>query len=375
MLIKPFKAQLPILSKIQDTDTFFEEAKEEYTKYLQRGCFTQTTEAAFFIYSIAPLNDLDNDSLGVVALTDSQEFFQNNIKKHENTLSKQEDIQKMLLAERRAAIKPILLTHKGGHEYQESLRNIRDKSEIIIQTDFQNLRHSLYSVTDLPAKASLNNYFQKKVKIAYIADGHHRANSTTEFLKEHGILDKGVLTAYFDFSQLHIGAFHRVASDLDGKALAEFLKELQLVLTLKKIPLTRLPHRKGEIVMVLNNVTYSLHWRREILEQREVGQVILDTHLLSDLILKPILGIKNLKKDTRLKYIEGNKSLDDIVKQCPKNGVLFLLHPISFRDFKTVIDSGGILPPKSTFFEPRLINGFINYELRITNYGKNNHKL
>ncbi len=364
MLIQPFKAQLPILNKISDVNAFFETAKEEYTKYLQRGCFTQTTDAAFFIYSIAHINDVNSESLGVVALTDIEAFIENKVKKHENTLSKQEDIQKNLLAERRAAIKPILLTHKGGKNFQKQLRYIRDNSDIIIQSDFENLRHTLYRVSSLPLQIAIHSYFQKKVDIAYIADGHHRAYSTAEFLKENAILDQGVLTAYFDFSQLRINAFHRVVSDLNGLTFVKFMKAINQAVTVKRLEETSLPKRKGEVVMLLREKAYLLRWRKKAKAQYDSDKVSLDTLLLSDQILKPILGVVNLKNDTRLKYVEGNCVLTDIVKQCPENGVLFLLHPISYRDFKTVVDSGGILPPKSTFFEPRLINGLINLVVR-----------
>lgn len=361
MKIKPFKAQLPIFNVIDDVNSFFETAKKDYTVYLKSGFFKQSTHAAFFVYAIANLNNLEQVSLGIVALTDVEEFTQNNIKKHENTLSKQEAVQKNLLKERNASIKPILLTFKGTKDYISQLEFICKNSEIIIQTDFQLTRHTLYAVSSLPLQAVISNYFEKKIQVAYIADGHHRAYSTMEYLKENAISNTGILTAYFDFSQLRIGAFHRLITDSDEKTDVIFLKELAKVMTISEIKLAQLPQRKGEIVMILNDKFYVLHWKKSVLKKHQEGQVILDTHLLSDFILKPILGIKNLKTDARLKYIEGDNTLEEIIKQCPKNSVLFLMHPISFGNFKTVADSDGILPPKSTFFEPRLINGLINF--------------
>lgn len=364
MKIKPFKAQLPIFNAIEDLNSFFETVKKEYTAYLKLGCFEQTTQAAFFVYAIANLDNSKNESLGIVALTDVEEFIRNNIKKHENTLSKQEAIQKNLLQERNAAIKPILLTFKAQKNYLPQLEFIRQNSEIIIQTTHQNIQHTLYHVSSFPLKALLSNYFEKKIRIAYIADGHHRACSTAEFLKENAILNTGILTAYFDFSQLRIGAFHRLITGVDEKTADNFLKELAALTTISEINLARLPQRKGEIVMIFKDKFYVLHWKKSVLKQRSSGQVILDSHLLSDFILKPILGIKNLKTDARLKYIEGDNSLEEIIKQCLTNSVLFLMYPISFGNFKTVADSDGILPPKSTFFEPRLINGLINLVVR-----------
>jgi len=363
MKIKPFKAQLPIFNAIEDVNFFFETAKEEYTSYLNAGCFRQTTTADFFVYAISNLDDLETESLGIVALTDVEEFIQNNIKKHENTLSKQEGVQKNLLKERNAAIKPILLTFKTQKNYLVQLEFIRQNSEKIIQTDFQNERHTLYAVSNLSLQSIIEIYFQK-IRTAYIADGHHRAYSTAEYLKENAILNTGILTAYFDFSQLRIGAFHRLITNLDLKTEDVFLKELAQMMTISEIKFPKLPQRKGEIVLILNDKYYVLHWKKSVFKQSKEGKVILDTHLLSDFILKPILGIKNLKTDTRLKYIEGDNTLEEIIKQCPKNSVLFLMYPISFSNFKTVADSNGILPPKSTFFEPRLINGLINLIVR-----------
>jgi uncharacterized protein (DUF1015 family) len=294
----------------------------------------------------------------------------NNIKKHERTVAVGESRQNNLLNEHGAAVKPILLAYTPVLEITDILTEYARANEPLIAVKMSGDEHLFWAITDAQKIASLQKLFQEKVSDAYIADGHHRAHA---YANAYLNLNKNVLNhpfeklfcAFFPSDQLTINAFHRVITCEESLDKIEFWNKLLKIATVQFIGRSKMPMRKHDISLFTAGRWVYLRWRKQILLQFQKdypNKVLLDVHILNEKILKPLFGITNVRTDERLTYVDGTKSNTDLEKACPPYGAVFCMYPVDFKDFKRVSDTDGIMPPKSTFFEPRMKNGLIVYD-------------
>jgi uncharacterized protein (DUF1015 family) len=149
---------------------------------------------------------------------------------------------------------------------------------------------------------------------------------------------------------------------LNGMTKAGLMAELSAVCDIQRIDSPEKPKSKFEITMYLGKLWYKLIWRNEAIESFDKSLTLLDVHLLNEKILKPILGITNVRSDQRLKYVEGPKGIEGLMSVVKKKCVGFYLYPVQFEDLKIIADDDGTMPPKSTFIEPRMKNGLMVLE-------------
>ncbi|MEO1438561.1 MAG: DUF1015 family protein, partial [Bacteroidota bacterium] len=203
----------------------------------------------------------------------------------------------------------------------------------------------------------------------YIADGHHRTEASSElFLEDLQLRPKSslqyFLVALFSSDQLRIHEFHRIIYSFNGLSKKQLLKALEKSFEVKPSKKAVKPKKKHQIGMYIGNEWYILKAKRSILRSGPSG-IVLDVHLVNQHILKEVLNIHNVSHDNRVQYLEGPKGLKSLEKKVRKESEAFglTLFPIDFEEFRQVVDAGEMLPPKSTYFEPRMRNGFITQRI------------
>ncbi len=363
MKIKPLRACYPDFASIESSDVFCDEAKNLYQQYVEEGLYKKLAQPAFFIYQI---KSVTGEHTGLVALNEVKAFFDGKVKKHEATLGEREKQQRDLFLQWEAILKPVLLTYPSVPSISAWLNEFVHHHKPLFETRFKNgkVLHSVWAVTEEQEIRTLQNLFNSNVNSTYIADGHHR---TTTMAMLHEQRDQfptfdfdHLFCAFFATDQLDILDYNRVAEIPKGMSAAQFMAHVSKVFDIEILESPRRPEDKHEIVMLLRHEWYSMHWRPELLAGLDEQNALLDASLLNERVLGNILGIHDVRTDTRVAYVDGSKGLNGLHKAAnSRNKVGFALFPVHFEDMMFLADAGEILPPKSTYFEPRLKSGVL----------------
>ncbi len=334
-----------------------------YQQYVKDGLYIKVPQPAFFIYQI---KSVTGEHTGLVALNEVEDFFDGKVKKHEATLGAREKQQRDLFLQWEAILKPVLLTYPTVPSISAWLNAFIHYHKPLFDTKFKNgkVLHRVWAVTEEQAIRELQNLFSSNVKSTYIADGHHR---TTTIALLHEQRDQypafdfdHLFCAFFATDQLDILDYNRVAEIPLGMSAVQFMAHISKVFDIELLESPRRPEDKHEIVMLLRHEWYSLHWRPELLSGLDEQNALLDASLLNERVLGNILGIHDVRSDTRVVYVDGSKGLNGLQKAAnSRNKVGFALYPVHFADMMFLADAGEILPPKSTYFEPRLKSGML----------------
>ena len=368
MRLQPFQALLPKMDKIADTTAFFANVKEDYLSYFRQGFFEKNTQEAFYIYCIQRRG---YSFTGIIAGTSILDFLEGKIKKHEKTLAAKEKCQIQLMEQRKASVKPILLTYPPTPPISEWISNYTQQHpySIKITAPKEQETHLIWKVTGIEAIHALQHLFIQHVPTSYIADGYHRI-ATSARMYQQMIEGKTkeqynqLFCAFFDTNQLQVHEFNRVIKNLRATQLDTFLDKLSAVCTIKELKNVRKAQQKHELILLIQKRYYSLKWKEFVLKRYPNQQIVLDTMLLNEVILKKILEIKDQSIDSHVDYIEGPKGLEGLRKKVEKNklNIGFQLFPINIEDLLQIMDTDKILPPKSTWFDPRMKNGLVVFE-------------
>ena len=370
MHIQPFRASYPIFEQIPDPDAFCADAKNAFQHYLDKGSMTKTGRKALYVYQI---DDGHRQHTGLVALNEVRDFFAGKVKKHEKTLSERERQHLEMMLNWGAVIKPVLLTFPPIAALTTWMQAFTRAQQPFLQAYFaaDSQTHRLWLVAGADDIRFLQDLFVQHIPGVYIADGHHRtttmAQVSPEIRQEYPRFDfDHLFCAFFPADQLDIHDYNRVVDGLGGLRPAALHDRLSSLFHIEPVEHPRKPRHKFELKMFLDGHWYRLQWKPEVLEQAArnedlFGPVLLDVSLLNELVLRPILGIGDVRTDGRILYVEGSRGLNGIRKTAGKGAdrVGFALHPVDFGDLMQMADAGESLPPKSTFFEPRMRSGLL----------------
>jgi len=369
MQIKPFPVIFPKLELVSSPDKFCDEAKNMYQEYSSKGLFREQAQPALYVYRIEAAH---RRHTGLIALNPVEDFFAGKVKKHEKTLDEREQHQIRLFLQWEALLKPVLLTYPPSASINEWLDRYARAHKPLFSTHFAkgHQTHRAWAVTDADDIQEIQKLFAAQVHSAYIADGHHRT-STVVLLHEQGAAQypqydfDHLFCAFFAADQLNILDYNRVVEALAGSSPASFVARLSGLFNINLLPAPRRPEHKHELVMCLRKEWFSLAWRPEILAEYSADQVLLDAEMLNERVLHNLLGISDVRTDQRIIYVEGNKGVRGIQKQMTqsRDRVGFMLYPVAFDDMMRLADLGESLPPKSTYFEPRLRSGLMVHSL------------
>lgn len=366
MHIRPFRATYPKLECIGSPDQYCSEAKNAYPDYQQKEWLTDSAQNALYVYQI---EDDHRRHTGLVALNDVGDFFAGKVKKHEKTLSEREQHQMELLLRWGAVLKPVLLTYPPVAPISAWLQEFTRRQEPMLEVHFDDdeQTHRIWMASDPADWHYLQELFLRHVPGVYIADGHHRTSTLAmlhqQLKHDYPALDfDHLFCAFFSTDQLDILDYNRVVDGLNGLTPDVFLQEMEDFFDITPIDNPRKPRKKFELKMFLREHWYRLHWKDEVLEHAAKRHpVLLDVSLLNEIVLHRLLGIGDIRTDARILYVEGSKGLKGIRKstRAGRDRVGFALHPVSFGDMMRMADMGESLPPKSTFFSPRLKSGIL----------------
>ena len=311
----------------------------------------------------------DHEQLGVVACCSVDEYDQDIIRKHERTRRDKEDDRTRHIMVLRAQTGPVFLTYRARPEIDSLIAEALDGNPPLC--DFvanDDIRHTIWRV---PTYAPLLEAFAD-VPYFYIADGHHRAASASRAraeLKEQSFANIGneecnfFQCVLFPDDQLQILPYNRVVRDLNGLSQEEFLAQVGANFSVTENAAPR-PSERGRWSMYLDGRWCGLALRRDA--EKPTGVVeSLDVSILQERLLDPILGIKDVRTDKRIDFVGGIRGPDELEKLVDegKAAVAFSLYPTTIEELLRVSDAGEIMPPKSTWFEPKLRDGLLSHQI------------
>lgn len=363
MRIFPFVASQPNMELISSPDSFFDNVSKEYIQYRDSGFFIKDSEPCIFIYRI---NTLDQQYTGIIATNDIEDLEQNKILGHENTLAEKEQVMMTLMLSRKAMIKPALLTYSNSEILDNFIETYIQNNPIHLEIVFQSKEetHHIWKISNPNDIDTLINIFQNQIEKAFIADGHHRALITLKLIKKHYLNDNDnqgrphFLCAYFPKDNLKVYEFNRIVDFSSLRSNARFIAHLSKYFDIKFIAKSKKPTSKFMLTLHIGREWYQLRWKKSVIKKANKNNLNLDVELFNTYVLKEIMHIKNIKTATEVTYVEGIKDIQ-FIQNTMSNPLtaLFCFYPV---DIEEVIDkslNGLILPPKSTWFEPRMING------------------
>lgn len=367
MHIRPFRAVLPNMKFVASPKVFFSSVREKYPDYKKGKFFRKAAKEAVYVLQITRDNVKHE---GLITCAHIDEYVSQRIKKHENTISAKEQQQIDLILKRGAGVKPVLVFHKEVKKISSWIKEIVSSKKKTFEVKFSDREiHKIWSVTEAEDIEHICKLFKKHVKEAYIADGHHRCSSTALMANNHkdDLVNpyEYLMTSFFPSNQLKIYDFNRIINTRDEITPVRFMAELSKYCDVEHISKFQNPSQKFEMVMYIQKEWYVIKWKKKILSRR--SSILLDANLMNKYIMSEILQIEDIRTDNRIKYQEGVKGLDSFKNQCHKvdNAIGFVLYPVDINDLIQIADQKKIMPPKSTWFEPRMKNGTVVQEFKI----------
>ncbi len=364
MNIYPFSALYPNGDLIPSPDSFFSAAGKEYINFRNSGFFIGNMEKAIFIYRI----EGEKKYTGIIAGNDISDLENNKILGHENTITEKEQSMLSLLLLRKAMIKPVLLAYSPSEEINAFTENYINNNDRLFSFTLSNPleKHTFWAITDAAMIENVKALFKKYISKVYIADGHHRASIAAKLVKKNYLHDHddlvhpGLLCAFFPFNDLTIYDFNRVVELPEQMSLSRFMVHLAACfdITVSYVPVK--PNKKHQITLYINHEWYILNWKSSLLQAYVEKNILLDVDLFNVYILQKILHITDIKSTSEVKYTEGVVGIENLMNAAKNPGTaLFCFFPVSKEDVISISDAGDVLPPKSTWFEPRMKNGLI----------------
>lgn len=347
------------------SDAVYRKALENFQS-LVRNCPLQAEETpSIYLYRLLMG---DHEQIGVVACCSVDEYDQNIIRKHERTRRDKEDDRTRHMLVLKAQTGPVFLTYRAQRDIDTMVMETIMANAIYDFTADDGIQHTIWRVPD-PVRFV---HAFRDVPFLYIADGHHRAASASRAradLKHQSFAHTGdedynfFLAVIFPDDQLQILPYNRVVKDLNGQSKDEFLSNARKVFDVSEHG-NAAPSNRSNWSMYLDGRWYGLRLKAGALKP-EGTVASLDVAILQDRLLDPVLGIKDVRTDKRIDFVggmRGTKELEQLVDQ-GKATVAFSLYPTTVDDLLRVSDAGEIMPPKSTWFEPKLRDGLLIHSI------------
>ena len=347
----------------------FELVRNRYQEFREEGVFIQDEVPCYYIYKTRSRN---HSYCGIIAATCISDYEQNVIKKHEDTISKREKLFKDHLQVVGFNTEPVLLTYPDSSVIDEIVETaMKSRPEYEFTTPNKET-HYLWNICEPAVVDKIKQEFSQ-MEALYIADGHHRSASSNLLAKESREANSNhtgeepynfFMSYLIPESKLKLYEFCRLVTDLNGLTKEEFLIQLDEWFRIEnRGPQIYSPTVKHHFSMYLDGEFYSLYLRKTNYNFTD-SLSTLDTFILYEKLLKPVLGIGDLRNDIRISYIHGKNDLMEMktIIDSGKFAVGFGMLPLNIEEIKQVANEGLIMPPKSTYIEPKLRSGLTIYE-------------
>lgn len=346
----------------------YQKARKVLEEMIEKGEFIQDETPCYYLYE---LTRNGHRQTGIVACASIDDYFNGTIKKHENTREEKEQDRIRHVDTLDTQTGPIFLAYRLDAVLKEIIEETKRKAPVYDFISEDKITHRVWVIDESEMMERIQQCFVKINKI-YIADGHHRAASAIKVgckrRKEHpGYTGEEefnyFLCTLFAEEELEILDYNRVVKDLNGLSEIEFLEKIKESFEVEEAEESPYaPKQKKEFGMYLGKKWYKLQIKKEQVSDDVVES--LDVSILQNKLLKPILGIKEPGKDNRIIFVGGIRGLKEL-EHCVENGfqVAFSMYPTSMQELFSVADAGRLMPPKSTWFEPKLRSGLFLHKI------------
>lgn len=349
----------------------YEKARELLADWQKKGILIGDETECYYVYELT----MDGRSqTGIVACASVDDYVNGVIKKHENTREDKEQDRICHVDVTNAHTGPIFLAYRSDEELNRMVGQVCREEALYDFTSEDGIRHRVWKIPDLERTAAIQIRFSQMSAI-YIADGHHRAASAVKVglkRRQENPAYTGeepfnfFLSVLFPDDQLMIMPYNRVVQDLNGRTEEEFLQEVAQRFEVKadqKESGGCQPKKRHQVGMYLAGQWYELTGKPEYVTEDPVKG--LDVSLLQDILLAPVLGIGDPRTDSRIQFVGGIRGLAELERLVDSGAgaVAFAMYPTSIQELFSVADAGLLMPPKSTWFEPKLRSGLFIHSL------------
>ncbi len=359
----------------EDSDHYapevYQKGKENFDQLVRKGIMAQDNTACFYVYQ---LNMNGHEQTGLVGCCSIDDYFNNVIKKHELTRPDKEEDRKNHIRASKLNYEPVFFSYPPVKSIDEIVNVVKKAAPTYDFTADDGIKHSLWIIDQPEMLSQIMRLFETQVPKLYIADGHHRTAAGALVGKElrsarggtqsNGKRDNYFMAVVFPDNQLKILDYNRVVKDLNGLTEEELIGRLSANFDIEQKNSPYRPEVLHTFGMYLNSKWYKLTAKKGTFDDVDpVGQ--LDVTILSKNVLEPIFNIVDLRKDKRIDFVGGMRGLGELEKRVDSGEmkVAFSMYPVSMQQLINISDNDLIMPPKVTWFEPKLRSGLFVHNL------------
>ncbi len=346
----------------------YAKASENLDRMIADNVLIRDGSPSYYVYRLIREG---RSQLGIVAAASVGDYDTNRIRKHEYTKPVKEDDRVRQIEAVAAQTGPVMLAYPSAPHIDAMLEAASAGDPVVDETTDDGVRHSLWLVDD-PAKMDEITQAFDALPALYIADGHHRSAAASRIAAKRrgggggdgdGAHDT-FLTVTFPDHQMHIMDYNRVVRDLNGLSVDDLLAKVAENFEVEKTGTQARPGKAGEFGMYLGGNWYHLTINPELVPGDDPIEK-LDPSLLGVHLIAPVLGIEDVRRDERIDFVGGIRGLDELERRVDNGdmAVAFALYPVAFADLMAVAEAGQVMPPKSTWFEPKLADGMVSLML------------
>jgi uncharacterized protein (DUF1015 family) len=339
----------------------YAKAAENMARMVAGGVLIRDAAPSYYVYR---LTWQGRQQTGLAAVASLADYASNRIRKHELTTPAKEDDRVRQIEAVNAQTGPVMMGYPAAPLIDEMLADVaRHSPEVDVLAD-DGVRHQLWVIGDEVAIGALTHAFEA-LPALYIADGHHRSAAAARVAQaRRGGAAQDFLAVIFPHHEMTILDYNRVIRDLNGRTPHQLVAELRNRFTVEEFDEPVRPANSGEFAMFLDGHWYRLTIRPELVPENDpIGR--LPITVLSTNVIEPLFGITDPRTDKRIDFVGGGRGLGELERRVRSGemAVAFALYPTQMDDLMAVADAGGIMPPKSTWFEPKLADGMVNHVL------------
>lgn len=351
----------------------YETARANLDRFLNEGILIQDTKPYYYLFS-----QVWNDKMqtGIYAAVSCEEYEDNRIRKHELTRKEKEEDRTTHIQTVGADTGPVFLAFednpRDAGEYEEMVRPIMNDNPEYDVCDENGVQNTLWVIRDEAVISQIEEYFQRQ-EAFYIADGHHRAASAVNVWRMLSDSDRELddsdprgyfMAVLFPSSQLNILPYNRVVLDLNGLTRDAFIEKTGKSFEIREAGDMTVPGKKGEIVMFLPDRNLVITPKSGTFDPSDPLHS-LDVSILQNNLLAPVLGIDDPRTSKRIQFVGGIKGAKELARRVAAGeaAVAFSMYPVSMKELMAVTDKNLVMPPKSTWFEPKLRDGLVTYPI------------
>lgn len=331
----------------------YAKGRENFQRLIGEGALSQDTTPSFYLYRQVMGS---HSQIGLVAAASCEEYLQGVIKKHELTRLDKEDDRVRHIEALNAQTGPVFLTYRANPTMDAFVARQVAEQPVVDFTSPDGVRHTAWTIADAAGIRTIADEFAR-IPALYIADGHHRSAAAARvFQARKGAGQSGsFLTVIFPHNQMQILPYNRVLKDLNGATPETMLEKLDAIFIIRQNSGSARPARKHEVSLFLAGAWHTLHFRPQFAATNDPIEK-LDVTLMQKYVLAPLFGIDDPRTSKLINFVGGIRGTGELEKLVSSGeyACAFSMFPTSIEDLMTIADAGGIMPPKSTWFEPKL---------------------